>query len=113
MDTEEYGTAEELLLGTPQRQQRPADQMRPLSTNVNNSAIMLASAVNMSQSAPQSRQAREANATKNVRSTRLVRAYENLSCMVKVLEGMQQYWQCMDYVKAIQDILKGSEDPLH
>ncbi|KAJ2736523.1 hypothetical protein IW152_000698 [Coemansia sp. BCRC 34962] len=111
----ENGTAEELFLGTLQRQQRPAEQMRPLSTNVNNSAIMLASAVNMSQSAPapQSRQAREANATKNVRSTRLVRAYENLSCMVKVLEGMQQYWQCMDYVKAIQDILKGSEDPLH
>ncbi|KAJ2757374.1 hypothetical protein GGI19_000093 [Coemansia pectinata] len=121
MDAEDDAAAcldratEEQLLGTPQRQQRPVEQMRPLSTNVNNSAIILASAVNMSNSAPpaQSREEREKNATRTARASRLVRAYENLSCMVKVLEGMQQYWQCMDYVKAIQDILRGSEDPLH
>ncbi|KAJ2008819.1 hypothetical protein GGI04_000959 [Coemansia thaxteri] len=106
---------EEQLLGIPQRLQKPAEQMRPLSTSVNNSAAMLATAVHMSNSAPAppTRQAMEKRAAIKMRASRLVRAYENLSCMVKVLEGMQQYWQCMDYVSAIQEILKGSEHPLH
>ncbi|KAJ2721227.1 hypothetical protein GGI07_004102 [Coemansia sp. Benny D115] len=108
------GDAEQLL-GMGQPLQKPADQMRPLSTSVNNSAIMLATAVQLSNAAPAppTRQAMEKRASIKVRASRLVRAYENLSCMVKVLEGMQQYWQCMDYVSVIQDILKGSEHPLH
>ncbi|KAJ1769981.1 hypothetical protein LPJ74_003555 [Coemansia sp. RSA 1843] len=103
------------LLGITGRPQKPADQMRPLSSSVNNSAVMLATAVHLSSSAPAppNRQALEKRAAIKVRASRLVRAYENLSCMVKVLEGMQQYWQCMDYISVIQDILKGSEHPLH
>ncbi|KAJ2557991.1 hypothetical protein EV175_001017 [Coemansia sp. RSA 1933] len=97
------------------RMQKPADLMRPLSSSVNNSAVMLATAVQLSSSAPAppTRQALEKRAAIKARASRLVRAYENLSCMVKVLEGMQQYWQCMDYISVIQDILKGSEHPLH
>ncbi|KAJ1861359.1 hypothetical protein LPJ78_005381 [Coemansia sp. RSA 989] len=107
--------AEAEILGMHQRLQKPADQMRPLSTSVNNSAVMLATAVHLSDSAPQppNKQAMEKRADIKTRAARLVRAYENLSCMVKVLEGMQQYWQCMDYVSVIQEILKGSEHPLH
>ncbi|KAJ1903416.1 hypothetical protein LPJ81_003069, partial [Coemansia sp. IMI 209127] len=103
------------LLSFANRTQRPADHMRPLSSSVNNSAVMLATAVHLSSAAPPppNRQAQEKRAAIKVRASRLVRAYENLSCMVKVLEGMQQYWQCMDYISEIQDILKGSEHPLH
>ncbi|KAJ1803409.1 hypothetical protein LPJ77_005269, partial [Coemansia sp. RSA 2523] len=103
------------ILGMPNRMHKASDQMRPLSTSVNNSAVMLATAVHLSNSAPQppTKQAMENRAEIKTRGARLVRAYENLSCMVKVLEGMQQYWQCMDYVSVIQDILKGSEHPLH
>ncbi|KAJ1947376.1 hypothetical protein GGF37_000448 [Kickxella alabastrina] len=108
------GNAEQLL-GMSQRLQKPANRMQPLSTSMNNSAIMLATAMHMSNAAPAppTRQAMEDRASLKTKALRLVRAYENLSCMVKVLEGMQQYWQCMDYVSVIQDILKGSERPLH
>ncbi|KAJ2822233.1 hypothetical protein IWW50_004297, partial [Coemansia erecta] len=107
--------ATEIIGGMPQRLHKPTDHMRPLSTSVNNSAAMLATAVQLSNAAPPppTRQAMEKRADIKTRAARLVRAYENLSCMVKVLEGMQQYWQCMDYVSVIQDILKGSEHPLH
>ncbi|KAI8323686.1 hypothetical protein GQ54DRAFT_303205 [Martensiomyces pterosporus] len=105
----------EEILGISQRISKSTDQMRPLSMSVNNSAIMLATAVHLSNSAPPppNRHAMEKRASIKVRASRLVRAYENLSCMVKVLEGMQQYWQCMDYISVIQDVLKGSEHPLH
>ncbi|KAJ2368571.1 hypothetical protein H4S01_001519, partial [Coemansia sp. RSA 2610] len=103
------------IIDIPHRLQKASDHMRPLSTSVNNSAVMLATAVHLSNSAPlpPSKHAMEKRADIKTRAARLVRAYENLSCMVKVLEGMQQYWQCMDYVSVIQDILKGSEHPLH
>ncbi|KAJ1993036.1 hypothetical protein EDC05_002477 [Coemansia umbellata] len=77
------------------RQLEPLAHMRPLSLSVDRAIL---------QCAPEHASGR---------ASRLVRAYENLSCMVKVLEGMQQYWQCMDYISIIQDILKGSEHPLH
>ncbi|KAJ2586288.1 hypothetical protein H4R99_008498, partial [Coemansia sp. RSA 1722] len=87
------------ILGIGQRLQKPADQMRPLSASVNNSAVMLATAVHLSNAAPAppNRVALDKRAAIKARASRMVRAYENLSCMVKVLEGMQQYWQCMDY----------------
>ncbi|KAJ2808273.1 hypothetical protein H4R20_000937 [Coemansia guatemalensis] len=104
--------------------QRPCDQMRPLSTSVNNSAAMLAMRLSEATPLPATTAAASAAAESESadtqhradvksRAARLVRAYENLSCMVKVLEGMQQYWQCMDYVSAVQNILKGSEHPLY
>ncbi|KAJ2795762.1 hypothetical protein H4R21_004981, partial [Coemansia helicoidea] len=91
------------------------EQMRPLSTSVTNSAAMLAA--HLAGSAGPHVGARpdsiEQRADVKARAARMVRAYENLSCMVKVLEGMQQYWQCMDYIRAIQGLLKGSEQPLY
>lgn len=107
--------AEEKMLDMSKRLQKPVNKVRPLSYSVSNSAAMLATAVHLSKSAPSptGRKAKENRATIRVHAQRLVRAYENLSCMVKVLEGMQQYWQCMDYVRAIQDLLKGSEDNMH
>ncbi|KAJ2083094.1 hypothetical protein H4R24_001069 [Coemansia sp. RSA 988] len=99
--------------------QHPCDQMRPLSTSVNNSATMLAMRLSESTPLPTMTETRtettdiQHRADIKYRAARLIRSYENLSCMVKVLEGMQQYWQCMDYVSAVQNILKGSEHPLY
>ncbi|PIA16183.1 hypothetical protein COEREDRAFT_97599 [Coemansia reversa NRRL 1564] len=102
--------------------QRPCDEMRPLSTSVNNSAAMLAMRLTEATplpataatfaAEPETADAQHRADIKS-RAARLICAYENLSCMVKILEGMQQYWQCMDYVSAVQNILKGSEDPLY
>ncbi|KAJ2713013.1 hypothetical protein H4R19_002459, partial [Coemansia spiralis] len=89
------------------------EQMRPLSTSVTHSAAMLAA--HLADSGPHLARADSAEQRADVkaRAARMVRAYENLSCMVKVLEGMQQYWQCMDYTSVIQRLLKGSERPLY
>ncbi|KAJ2609882.1 Anaphase-promoting complex subunit 8 [Coemansia sp. RSA 1365] len=102
--------------------QRPCDEMRPLSTSVNNSAAMLAMRLTeatplLGTAATFAAESETADAQHRAdiksRAARLICAYENLSCMVKILEGMQQYWQCMDYVSAVQNILKGSEHPLY
>ncbi|KAJ1931054.1 hypothetical protein EC988_009918 [Linderina pennispora] len=109
------GKEAEEVLGISPGLSRPTDKIRPLSASVSNSAFMLATAVQLSNAAPPppTRQGAEKRATIKIRASRLGKAYENLSCMVRVLEGMQQYWHCMDYVAVIQKILKGSEDPFN
>ncbi|ORX74086.1 hypothetical protein DL89DRAFT_289728 [Linderina pennispora] len=113
--TPEISPEAEEVLGISPGLSRPTDKIRPLSASVSNSAFMLATAVQLSNAAPPppTRQGAEKRATIKIRASRLGKAYENLSCMVRVLEGMQQYWHCMDYVTVIQKILKGSEDPFN